>query len=381
MKSYTSGEKFTENVDKDSRNKKREKIEVLYEDERILVINKKPGISHHNERAYDEIDDLSANEVTVEDDEDLNGLGIVSVLRRQLSSENEHENKPTSIYGVHRLDKVTSGILLFAKDSKMASQLSLAFRHDSTTNTVESDAATASSSSKRNKTKRGNKIIQKYYIALSEKKPKKKKQGWIQGEMVKSRRGTWKLTNSNSGSTTGKKKKNFAKTRFFSSGLGQINEIFLSKYKEKQGTKRLPKTLMLFEPISGKKHQIRVAAKSLGIPILGDEKYESSTSSQELDNGGKGFIRADRTYLHACAMHIDMAALHSLSSTYYDDEDDENDNNNAPESLTIISKPESFGELVWDDDDECKHLFSEIVDRIVENNCVCQPIVNKWLQS
>eukprot|EP01083_Nonionella_stella_P242396 845543_1 len=77
-------------------------------------------------------------------------MGILSIVRQQ-----QKEGKISyegRIYGVHRLDKVTSGILLLAKSSEIAKLLSEAFR---------------------------DKTVTKYYIALSNKKPKKKKQGWV----------------------------------------------------------------------------------------------------------------------------------------------------------------------------------------------------------
>ena len=43
--------------------------------------------------------------------------------------------------------------------------------------------------------------------------------------------------------------------------------------------------LFLVKPLTGKTHQIRVALKSIGSPILGDELYKGTSS--------------DRTYLHA----------------------------------------------------------------------------------
>ena len=116
------------------------------------------------------------------------------------------------LYSVHRLDKMTSGLLLLAKSPQIAAQLTALF----TTHQ-----------------------IQKYYLAISDKKPKKK-QGLIKGGMQKSRRGMWKLT---------KEKNNLAITQFFSYSLGNGKRLFVIK------------------PHSGKTHQIRVALKSIGSAI------------------------------------------------------------------------------------------------------------------
>ena len=53
--------------------------------------------------------------------------------------------------------------------------------------------------------------------------------------------------------------------------------------------------LLVARPVTGKTHQIRVAAKSLGAPLLGDDLY--------------GGAPADRLYLHAAALAIDDAGL------------------------------------------------------------------------
>ena len=105
-------------------------IQILYESENIIAINKPPHIAHHD--SQDEI-------------------GIISHIR-QLQNLNQFPYK-SRIYGVHRLDKVTSGILLLAKNKETANALVNCFREK--------------------------KDVTKLYIALSDKKPRKKKQGWV----------------------------------------------------------------------------------------------------------------------------------------------------------------------------------------------------------
>lgn len=134
------------------------------------------------------------------------------------------------LYPVHRLDKGTSGVLLLAKNSDANTILSDLFRR---------------------------REMDKYYLALSDKKPKKK-QGAVVGDMVKSRRGAYKLLRS---------KENPARTSFFSFGSSTGVRYFV---------------LRLY---TGKTHQVRVALKSLGAPIIGDELYTGTP--------------ADRMYLHA----------------------------------------------------------------------------------
>lgn len=190
-------------------------IPIVYESERLLVINKPPGIAHH--------------------DDDMGTPGIVTRIREQLG---------VRVWGVHRLDRVTSGILVMAKDAELAKDLTCAFAAGD---------------------------ISKVYFGISAKRPTKKKQGWVQGGMVRSRDKSWKLTRDSH---------NYAKTRFFTAPIRSKDDDAL--------------TLLLFRPFTGKTHQLRVAAKSMGMPLLGDPIYKdgSATSSETTP-------MADRTYLHA----------------------------------------------------------------------------------
>lgn len=139
------------------------------------------------------------------------------------------------VYLVHRLDKMTSGLLLLATSSHAASVLSGLF---------------------------ASREIEKFYLALSAKKPRKK-QGLIVGDMAKGRRGSWKLLTS---------KDNPTRTRFTSIAGGEGRRLFLCR------------------PYTGKTHQIRVAMKSIGSPLIGDDYY-----------GGEP---ADRGYLHAYGLQF-----------------------------------------------------------------------------
>ena len=139
---------------------------------------------------------------------------------------------------MHRLDKVTSGLLVMAKNAATNQALTQAF---------------------------GNREIEKYYLAISAKKPQKK-QGLVKGDMASGRRGAWKLLATCN---------NPAITQFFNKGMGEGKRLFIVK------------------PYTGKTHQIRVALKSLGSPILGDELYA-------------GYHPSDRTYLHAYSLAFNI---------------------------------------------------------------------------
>ena len=148
--------------------------------------------------------------------------GLLPILCQQLKVE--------KLWLVHRLDKVTSGILILAKHSQAAAVFGQLFEQ---------------------------KQIEKYYLAISAKKPKKK-QGTVKGGMKKVRDSKWMLESSDTA---------VAISQFFSFSIYPGIRLFLVK------------------PLTGKTHQIRVALKSIGSPILGDELYKGTSS--------------DRTYLHA----------------------------------------------------------------------------------
>ncbi|MEJ6077903.1 TIGR01621 family pseudouridine synthase [Vibrio sp. 1-Bac 57] len=180
-----------------------EYFSLVSENEHFVVINKQPGINFHSEDGE---------------------FGVVVAVEKFLN---------IKLYSVHRLDKMTSGLLLLAKSSQVANGLSELFKAQQ---------------------------VQKYYLAIADKKPKKT-QGLIKGGMEKSRRSMWKLT---------RNQDNLAITQFFSYALGEGKRLFIVK----------PKT--------GKTHQIRVALKSVGSAICGDPIYATETAHQY-----------DRGYLHA----------------------------------------------------------------------------------
>ena len=140
------------------------------------------------------------------------------------------------VWLVHRLDKATSGVLLLALNETAASVLARQF---------------------------ADRMMHKTYIALSDRKPLKK-QGRIKGGMEKSRRGTWKLTRSDQSA---------AVTDFCSRSAVPGIRLF----------ELYPKT--------GRTHQLRVALKSIGSPILGDTLY--------------GGTPAERLFLHALNLSFD----------------------------------------------------------------------------
>jgi tRNA pseudouridine32 synthase/23S rRNA pseudouridine746 synthase len=183
-------------------------IPVVFENDDFIVVNKPIGLDMHSQN---------------------NSLGVIEQCKSLFNLE--------QLYLTHRLDTPTSGCLLLAKNKQTASELGKAFEK---------------------------KWVCKLYIALSEKKPKKK-QGKIKGDMEKSRDGSYKLKQSLN---------NPAITQFKSFSLAPKVRLFVCK------------------PITGKTHQIRVALKALSAPILGDSRYKGSNS--------------DRLYLHSYLISFEL---------------------------------------------------------------------------
>lgn len=181
--------------------------QIIADEADFLLVNKSPGVHFHSQDGQ---------------------AGLVASIERDLD---------IKLYSVHRLDTMTSGLLLLAKTVDAAREFTQMFTEHK---------------------------VQKYYLALAKGKPKKK-QGWIVGDMAKSRRSMYKLLR-----TT----ENPAKTQFFSQSLGNGLRAYLLK------------------PLSGKTHQLRVALASIGVPIFGDSLYGGSDAS------------AERGYLHAYGLEF-----------------------------------------------------------------------------
>jgi len=155
------------------------------------------------------------------------------------------------LYPVHRLDKMTSGLVVMAKNLATAQQFQQLFEQ---------------------------RKIEKYYIALCAQKPTKK-QGLIKGDMAKSRRGMWKLLHSHN---------NPALTQFFSYGIEPHIRLFVLK------------------PHTGKTHQLRVALASIGSPIIGDPLYSHPHTIATEDKHNS----TERGYLHACSLRFELDEQH-----------------------------------------------------------------------
>lgn len=171
-------------------------FDVIWQNEQIIVVHKYAGVDFHS---------------------DAGAPGLFQSVKSELGA--------ATLFPVHRLDKVTSGLVVMAK-------------------TIEANRALCAQFAEGR--------VTKVYLALSAKKPNKK-QGRVVGDMAQARRGAWKLLRS---------RENPARTAFLSKGVAP-------------GVR-----LQLVKPTTGKTHQIRVAMKSIAAPIIGDTLYGAAPADR-----------------------------------------------------------------------------------------------------
>ncbi|WP_254507042.1 RluA family pseudouridine synthase [Anatilimnocola floriformis] len=185
-------------------------LPILYEDNHLLVVNKPAGIAT----------------MGVTDDEE----SVAKLAKEYLK---EKYQKPGNVYlgVVSRIDRLVSGVLVFARTSKAAARLSEQFRERETA---------------------------KIYWAVVEKLPR----GGTQ-ELVH-----WMLKD--------ERHQRMVVTAPRATGAQEARLIYRPLQKVKRGE------LLEVELLTGRKHQIRLQLSTVGSPILGDRKYGSE---QWFDHG------------------------------------------------------------------------------------------------
>ena len=194
---------------KSSTDLKLKKSEILFEDNHLIIINKKPGI-------------LVQGDITGD-------ISLIEITKDYIK--NKYKKKGNVFLGlVNRIDRPTSGIVIFAKTSKALSRMNEILR---------------------------NREEQKiYWLIISNKFASNngKIQGWFRknSKQNKSYFFESQVTNSKFGSLSYKKLKT------------------LDNY-----------CLVEVELITGRHHQIRCSFSELGYPIQGDLKYGSKRSNKD----------------------------------------------------------------------------------------------------
>ncbi|MDD6878871.1 MAG: RNA pseudouridine synthase [bacterium] len=178
---------------------KKEKLDILYEDKNIIVVNKPSGLLCISSKKVKE-----------------------NTLYYKVSNYVKKKNKNNKIFIVHRLDKDTSGIVVFSKSQSLKSTLQ---------NGWEKYAK------------------ERRYVAIVEGVPQKNH------------------------STLKSLLKETSTFKVYSSSTGKLA---ITKYRVISSNNNL--SLLDIEIKTGRKNQIRVQLSDIGNPIIGDKKYNSKVN-------------------------------------------------------------------------------------------------------
>ena len=180
---------------------KKDKLDIIYEDREIIVVNKPSKlltISTENEKE--------------------------KTLFHKVILYEKKKNKNNKIYIVHRLDRDTSGIVLFAKSEKL----------------------------KRKFQDNWDELVKlREYVAVVEGQPPKNR-GTVR---------TWL--------------KETKTLQVYSSGRMGDGKEAITHYRKIMGNKKY--TMLDITIDTGRKNQIRVHMSDMGCPIIGDKKYHSKS--------------------------------------------------------------------------------------------------------
>lgn len=192
---------------------------ILYQDESIMVINKPSGLAVHSGSGL--------------------SYGIIELMREL--------TQLRFLELVHRLDRETSGCLLFAKKRSALTTLSEAFRTNSGKNNQ----------------------LDKRYLALT--------------------KGCWDINQASVKEPLSKRKMSAGEHRVIVAADGQYAHTIFSM---KQAFSKV--TLVEAKLLTGRTHQVRVHAQSQGHSLAGDEKYGDRSFNAEMKKLG-----LNRLFLHA----------------------------------------------------------------------------------
>lgn len=187
-----------------------EKLNVLYEDNHVIVVLKPQNVPTQEDESKD--------------------LDMLTMVKDYIK---EKYNKPGNVYVglVHRLDRPTGGVMVFAKTSKSATRLSEQVK---------------------------NKEMTKKYLAVTAKVPQKE-----QGKLV-----NYLLKN--------------PKTNTVSVVPQLTSGAKLAELEYKVLDSVNDRALVEVNLFTGRSHQIRVQFKHIGCPLVGDARYGEATANKKL---------------------------------------------------------------------------------------------------
>lgn len=200
------------------------KLSIVYEDDSLIVVEKKPGL------------------LTVPTYPGSAETTAFSILKNYVHRRSQH----AGVYVVHRLDRETSGLLVFTKSPELQQYMRTYWRQL---------------------------VTKRTYVAVAE--------GLF--DKTQDKITTW-LTEDKRNAVV------------YSSPVDDGGQIAVTNYKvvktispDSEDTAQLPLSLLELNLETGRTNQIRVHLASIGHPVLGDRKY----------GHGNEFSPADRLCLHA----------------------------------------------------------------------------------
>lgn len=183
-------------------------FDIIYEDNHILVLTKPIGILTQSDRK--------------------NSTNLFDQIKAYLKKAKNKSNPYLAI--VHRLDRNTGGIIIFAKTSKAAKRLSEQFK---------------------------NHKVKKKYIAITNRIPSTGKKGIMENYIIK-------IEKKRIAKLSTKEKGKYAKLKYeFIEKIHYNHKIFFK---------------FLVEPETGRFHQIRFQFSIHNAPLMGDRKYGKDTT-------------------------------------------------------------------------------------------------------
>ena len=191
-------------------------LEILYEDQDILAVNKPAGLVTHP-----------------------SGSHYSDSLSNQVAAYFRSKDEPTKVRSIGRLDKETSGILLFARNQTAASRL---------------------------QKQRENGISEKTYLAA------------VSGSMLEDTDGTFHAITTPLAPDPDNRLKMVISPGSSLPGSKPAVTLY-SVLKSTAPGSRISASLVMLRLKTGRTHQIRVHMASLGHPLLGDSLYHLSDTT------------------------------------------------------------------------------------------------------
>lgn len=209
-------------------------LQVLFEDNHLIVINKRPGDIVQGDKTKD--------------------TPLSEIVKKYLKIKYD---KPGNVYlgVIHRIDRPTSGLVIFAKTSKSLSRMNLMLKDHT---------------------------IQKTYWAITQNKPEKESDKLIH----------WLRKNEKNNKSThfSKETANAKKAILNYKIIKELDNYFLLEITME----------------SGRHHQIRCQLQAIGCPIKGDIKYDSKRTNKD---GGIDLHARNIKFMHPVSKkQIDITA-------------------------------------------------------------------------